>query len=238
MAPVCLAGRRSLSFMFLWIYVWMSIWDSICCTRLVYDRQSLLNIRTSFMDSYKQDVAHAFYQTHRRTTTHTLECICRWPLTTSWRKRRRKRGSRGGRIIRLKAMERLRIDLNLNHMACYGGYVAWRPRALAQRWLQSIVPLRPSAAHLDGLPRIGRRHRQNGVTPGNLRSLRKAGVSLDVTHPPKMALINARSLGNKTFLLNDFFSSYSLDFMFITESWTKVGDLTPFSELVPTDFLF
>lgn len=53
-----------------------------------------------------------------------------------------------------------------------------------------------------------------------------------------MALINARSLVNNIFLLNDFFTTHSLDFMFITESWTKVGDLTPFSELVPDDCTF
>lgn len=33
-------------------------------------------------------------------------------------------------------------------------------------------------------------------------------------------------------------SNQHLDFMFITESWTKVGDLTPFSELVPADCTF
>lgn len=219
MAPVCSAGRRSLSYLFLWIYLWMSIWASNCCTRLVYDRQSLLNIRTSFMDFYKQDVAHVFNQTHRNTTTHTLECIRQWPLITSRRKRRRKRGSRGGRIIRLKTTERLRIDANPNHMSD-GNYVARRPRALAHRWLQSIIPPRSSSVHLVRLPRVGRCHRQNGVNPGNLRSLKKGGVFPVVIHPPKMALINARSLVNKTFLLNDFFSSHSLDFMFITESWT------------------
>ncbi len=69
--------------------------------------------------------------------------------------------------------------------------------------------------------------------------MRRASFSPDVIPPPKMALINARSLVNKTFLLNDFFSSHShMDFMFITESWTKVGDLTPFSELVPSDCTF
>lgn len=52
-----------------------------------------------------------------------------------------------------------------------------------------------------------------------------------------MVLISG-SVVNKTFLLNDFFSSHNLDFMFITESWIKDGDLTPFSELVPVDCTF
>lgn len=98
-------------------------------------------------------------------------------------------------------------------------------------------PLVTSPVSLDGLPRISLCRWRNGVTPGNLRSLSRASLSPEVP-PPKMALINARSLVNKTFLLNDFFTTHKLDFMFITESWTKVGDLTPFSDLVPADCTF
>ncbi len=53
-----------------------------------------------------------------------------------------------------------------------------------------------------------------------------------------MALINVRSLVNKTFLLNYFFTTHSLDFMFITETWIKVGDRSPFSDLVPAGCTF
>lgn len=42
--------------------------------------------------------------------------------------------------------------------------------------------------------------RRKGVTPGNLRLLSRAWFSPNVIPPPKMALINARSLMNKTFL--------------------------------------
>lgn len=51
--------------------------------------------------------------------------------------------------------------------------------------------------------------------------------------PLRMALLNMRSVVNKTFILHDFFISQELDFMFMTETWTKVGDFSPFSELVP-----
>ncbi len=53
-----------------------------------------------------------------------------------------------------------------------------------------------------------------------------------------MALINVRSLVNKTFLLNYLFTTHSLDFMFITETWIKVGDLSPFCDLVPAGCTF
>lgn len=42
--------------------------------------------------------------------------------------------------------------------------------------------------------------------------------------PLRMALLNMRSVVNKTFILHDFFISQELDFMFMTETWTKVRD--------------
>lgn len=45
-----------------------------------------------------------------------------------------------------------------------------------------------------------------------------------------LALINARSLANKTFLPNDFFTLWELDFMFLMGTWFHAGELTPFSE--------
>ncbi len=53
-----------------------------------------------------------------------------------------------------------------------------------------------------------------------------------------MALINVRSIMNKTFLLNDFFSSRELDFLFLTETCLQSGEFTPFSELLPPDCVF
>ena len=35
----------------------------------------------------------------------------------------------------------------------------------------------------------------------------------------KTALLNIRSLGNKSFLINDFITSHNLDFLFLTETW-------------------
>ncbi len=34
-----------------------------------------------------------------------------------------------------------------------------------------------------------------------------------------MALVNSRSVVNKTFILNDLFTSQRLDFLFLTETW-------------------
>lgn len=53
-----------------------------------------------------------------------------------------------------------------------------------------------------------------------------------------LALINTRGLTNKTFLLNEFFTSPELDFIFLTETWLCTGEFTPFLELLPPDCLF
>ncbi len=50
--------------------------------------------------------------------------------------------------------------------------------------------------------------------------------------------LHPKWLWSMLFLLNGFFSSHSLDFMFITKYWTKVSDRTPFSELVSSDCTF
>lgn len=46
--------------------------------------------------------------------------------------------------------------------------------------------------------------------------------------------MNARSLLNKTFLL-DFFSSCDLDFLCVTETWLSVGESSALLKLLPVD---
>ncbi len=53
-----------------------------------------------------------------------------------------------------------------------------------------------------------------------------------------MSLLNVRSLANKTFILRDFFTHNNLDILFMTETWIKDCDLSPFNELVPADCSF
>ncbi len=61
-------------------------------------------------------------------------------------------------------------------------------------------------------------------------------TSSTITQPPvKMALVNARSLSNKTFILNDFFTSHAMDFLFVTEIWLKNGEISSLGELSPSD---
>ncbi len=68
-------------------------------------------------------------------------------------------------------------------------------------------------------------HRR-GVYSTNLRLLCDVSQQAYESILVKMALVNSRSVVNKTFILN---------FLFLTETWNNIGDLSPFTELVPPD---
>ncbi|KAK2876892.1 hypothetical protein Q8A67_020988 [Cirrhinus molitorella] len=159
--------------------VCMAVWSLNCGALLVYDRQSLLDIRASLMDSFKPDVEGAFNETHENLSSDIPACIRRWPLCTSRRKRRRKRGCRGGLTVKLRA--HLRAGLSRESFGC--GPV-WRSLDLAYRWLRPVLPPSPSPSPspvpLDGRPRIGLYRRRNGASPGNLRALCRAPLSPEI----------------------------------------------------------
>lgn len=68
----------------------------------------------------------------------------------------------------------------------------------------------------------------------NLRPLDRTARSAEVK--VKMALLNAQSLSNKTFVLRDFCTSHALDLIFITEM--RDGEVAPLMELCPPESSF
>ncbi len=104
-------------------------------------------------------------------------------------------------------------------------------------WIISVVPTSAAPLPVIRSPRFWR----GGVCTDHLRSLPRANSSMDcLEYTPRlrMALINARLVVNKTFIINDFFSARHLDFLFLTETWLNTGDLSSFSELLPSNCLF
>lgn len=51
----------------------------------------------------------------------------------------------------------------------------------------------------------------------------------------KLTLVNTRSIYNKYFILNDFFTSQVLDFISVTETWLKAGELDSLADTPPVD---
>lgn len=123
---------------------------------------------------------------------------------------------------------------------CYVPAVAGRLLRRRDRWLRPVFPDSQiiSEAHLlmvPSSPRWARIHRGEGVDFLNLRPLDRVASAATASEDQtlRLALFNVRSLANKTFLLNDFFTSRELDLMFLMETWLHDGDLTSFSELLP-----
>lgn len=77
------------------------------------------------------------------------------------------------------------------------------------------------------------RFRRGGVHVSLLQPFDRAPPLLKDLTPVRFSLVNARSLANKTFILNDFFTSKDLDMLCVMETWIGVGESSVFSEVVP-----
>lgn len=62
----------------------------------------------------------------------------------------------------------------------------------------------------------------------NLRSRQQLNQS-------RMALLNACSIANKTFVLKDLFIRKNMDFLFLTETWQRIMEFSSINELCPAD---
>lgn len=185
MAPLCLACHLPLLGLLLFYLCLLLVTRSVSMLR-VYDRLTLLNIRQSL-----EKLPIGGSDGHSKSPPPFLASIpsflrhpsCRLPH----RSRRRRRGKRGGVLVRLKT----HLASSLHGPCCLAGYLQ-RHR----------------------LVRISRR----GCVSNNLRPLSRISQST-IESSVHMALCNARSLINKTIILNDFFMEHNLDFLLLTETW-------------------
>lgn len=111
-----------------------------------------------------------------------------------------------------------------------------------------LAPLTTHCSQVTPLPiqtilttRPARPHRSRGVNPRNQRvitvsSEKMAVVPCDIN--VKMALINTRSLSNKSFIFNDNVTSSNLDFLFPTETWVRCDEQSQLIELCPPNYKF
>ena len=201
---------------------------------LVYDRQTLLDLRSSATDIIKFD--HNGYETLPPFLSDSPAYLRRAPAPPPRRKRHRRRGKRSGYLVRLKA--------GSTHppggvRSGYGSIprpsIVLRPLDPVGSWL---VPVVGSEGVFQPRGNCSPRARWRGVNPGNLRPLCRAPRAADVADPlppSRLGLVNARSVANKSLILKDFFISRGLDFLFITETWLNVGESSALIELLPID---
>jgi hypothetical protein len=230
MAPVYVACRL---FLGVFVFVSFSVVRSNVMSQpavLTYYRQTLINIKSS-MGGLHTIIPGC--DTHRPPFRCPFpKSLCRLYCLPYRRKRRRRRGIRGGLLVKLKASLKTQSVqpysplCDLIKKKAY--FVAVRSMETPYQWITSVsdfvdqLPLRR--------PAVLRRWR---VTSQNLRSLRRDLDVTEVSTELRFALINVRSLTNKTFILSDFFKTQSLDILCLTETWVNTGDVTPFSELLP-----
>lgn len=168
------------------------------------------------------------------TLLHTSR---RPPLHHAPQRRRRTRGKRGGLRVRLEAhLRSVHVSDRCSDLHFLEVPLALHWRRTRDRWIR---PVFPDVGGFDSvscssdpdqllLPSSWRAHNgKRGVICRNLRSLKRASSSSD-TFNLQLALLNVRSVTNKT-----FFTSRKLDFMSLTETWLREGELAPFSELPP-----
>lgn len=231
MAPQCVARRLPLLGLLL-ICLFLLLVTRNVSPLLVYDRLTLLSICNSVE---KVPIYGSVGQsaTLPPFIASIPAYLWREPCLPLRRNRRRKRGKRGGIRVRLRAYLTSSSTCDRGH-PCFGssaGFIGCNVRSLAcnYRWLRSIVPGSECPS-----PRYWNRKRSSkrGCVLGNLRPLSRASQRTE-RRSIHMALINTRSLTNKTFILNDYFMTNALDFLLLTETWLKPGDDSAFSELLP-----
>ncbi|XP_067283633.1 uncharacterized protein [Pseudorasbora parva] len=218
--------------------------------QLVRHQIHLMPVKSPRIEDFSSQLRGLYLSVRQRKQTlyRQNEFLCRWPRDLTQRKGRRRCGRRRGVIARLKAYMRADshrgVDFKTWNAVPSRFAVYWLPDS-SSRWLRPVDPGLPDPPiwpRQYSSPRINLRpYRQGGISSVNLRPLSKTPVLrniIETTSPPKMAMINACSIVNKTFILCDFISIHKLDFLFITETWTKLGDLSPFTELVPADYSF
>ena len=83
------------------------------------------------------------------------------------------------------------------------------------------------------------RHQDSpGVNPFNLRPIPTSGPSTSQQKSLKLALLNTRSLNNKSHILNEFITDNKLDILCLTETWQKPLDYMALNQTTPSGFSY
>lgn len=167
-----------------------------------------------------------------------VECA-RWLpcCVPALRKRRRERGSRGGVQVRIRRAIKSSMEFPLDTMNLEGLHLMRRSWEYRYAFHLPVFPNSSHSSICSPSPQpqvtLTLRIRRREVNCQNLRQL--DFVHLDLLQssqlPLNMALVNARSICNKTFILNDFLTRHDLDILFLTETWASAGELSVFEEL-------
>lgn len=161
---------------------------------LVYDRQTLMDIRVAFETARTNTCA--FRPSPPSTYSYFPSHQYRHVADLAWKKKCwRKRRKCAGVAVGLRSSADL---LSTGPGMIRGLCLHWCSLDSSYRWLRPVVPGPVSLLCL--LPRVHR----GGVNTSNFRLIRRYTQSQGEVSPFHVALINPQSLVNKTFILNYF----------------------------------
>lgn len=236
MAPVCVACRLLLLVPLVFVLFLSTVCKNVD-SLLVYDRQTLLNIRSATNDLVNYD------QSEQRTSLPFVSAIpfYLWctPVPLFRRRRYRHRGKRSGLLVKIKRY--LAKCFWINHYTTLAENKLDRRRVISWHSMDSVNTglITLISRDVDVPPPRSPRLRRGGVNLQSLRPLDREPLMAEGLTPTRIALVNARSLTNKSFILNDFFTSRALDFLCVTETWLNASELSSlfhvFSEVLPID---
>ncbi|XP_048113404.1 uncharacterized protein LOC125303610 [Alosa alosa] len=251
-APLSMAACRRRLFRLFVLALLVSSYVHVVQGVIVYDRQTLLNIRASIVDL-------TLNAEDGNTHSCLLPCLPRLPGEV-WaprcdghcKRRPRRRSKRAGALVKLRSLARSNSgfpdhqpsQLNDDGPDRRSHYV--HRRSLEPRYT-ALHPLTP-VTNLEALtppacPRLRvKRGRANLLNLRPLVWMPSPSVCGPAIAPDpvevKMALINANHISNKTFILNDFTINNGLDFLLVTEAWLNTGEFAPLVEMCPSGFDF
>lgn len=184
-------------------------------TQLVYDRLTLLKIQASVIN-----LPIHISNKHSKIPPPVLTSVqpflfrpeCALPLNV----RRRRRGKRGGILVKFKAYLVSRVanpgcfqsspppdhgsfDIQHSLRHCY-----WWLRLASAKAGPTLPCCRPVRVH------------SRSCSPRNLHLLQRDVPQPEISKPVCLAMLNVRSVSNKTFKINDLISTHDLDFCSLT----------------------
>lgn len=186
MAPVCVARRLTLPAVLMFMLI-LTIVPSNINSLLRYDRQVLLRIKLSLV---KFDL-----NGHKTPPPPLLSDVpahlLRAEVSLPCRRRCRRRGKRGGSLVKIKTY----LALRENRLHCYHPsqhdatchrLFTWRVPVPAGTWLVPVVCADEELYTRPRFPRL----RRGGVDHRHLRPLARATRTADVPAPIRYALVN------------------------------------------------
>lgn len=154
------------------------------------------------------------------------------------RPRRRKRGKRAGFLVLLC---RLRKEADLRGLYSWAASGKIRLRLVGAGLIPTTHCVYHPGFHLKAwkaVPHRGRNPVLLHSLPHSTNSVPGNSTPVPVGRSVKWMLINACSIANKSYILNDLFCTKKLDFMFISETWQRENEVSHLLELCPADCSF